>query len=265
MRVTIDARLDYRFPHESDVLLALRARPGRDQYIVSEELSSNGQSLLQGVRSASRNDRRNWMVAEGDVSLRYQATVNVLRPKLSIAGRRVPPRPHLPASVIGFLMPSHYSAGADLESFAWTEFAHLNGGDQVLAMIDWIRSAFTYTPGASNAKTTAADTFACRAGVCRDYAHVLISFCRAVGIPARMVSAYAPGLTPPDFHAVVDVWLDGNWHLVDPTGMAEPEKLVRIICGRDAADISFMTIFGEAELISQSVSACEAPEELEAA
>ncbi|MAN74315.1 MAG: transglutaminase [Henriciella sp.] len=255
MRVTIDAQLDYRFPRECDVLLALRARPGSDQYVAEERLSSTGQSRLLDVRYATQNDRRNWMVAEGEVSIRYTASVEVSRAPLALHGRSVPRRPRLPASVIGYLMPSHYSAGAALENFAWSQFGHLHGGDQVVAMIDWIRNAFTYAPGASNAKTTAADTFASRAGVCRDYSHVLISFCRAVGIPARMVSAYAPGLNPPDFHAVVDVWLDGDWHIVDPTGMAPPEKLVRIICGRDAADISFMTIFGEAELISQSVSA----------
>ena len=260
MRVLIDAVLDYTFPQPADVLLAVRAQRGRDQLIVDEHLSSTGRSRLGDVNGVGATDRRNWMEAEGDVVLRYQAVVEVSRAAQALAGRMVPPLKQMPASVLTYLLPSHYSAGHALESFARSEFGHLQGGDQVLAMADWIRANFDYAPGASHAGTTAADTFDSREGVCRDYAHVLISFCRAVGIPARMVSAYAP-----DFHAVVDVWLDCAWHLVDPTGMSSPEKLVRIIAGRDAADISFMTVFGAADLNSQVVSAFECQRALSAA
>ena len=108
-------------------------------------------------------------------------------------------------------------------------------------------------PGASDATTTATDSFLQRQGVCRDYAHVLITFARAMGVPARMVSVYAPEIQPPDFHAVVEVWLDGAWHLIDPTRLAREEDLVRITFGRDATDISFMTSFGFAQLQNQSV------------
>ncbi|HST36730.1 MAG TPA: transglutaminase-like domain-containing protein, partial [Allosphingosinicella sp.] len=105
----------------------------------------------------------------------------------------------------------------------------------------------------SNTETTAAHAFVSRQGVCRDYAHLLASFARAASIPARLVSAYAWQLTPPDFHAVVEVWLDGAWQLADPTGLAPIEGLARIAVGRDATDIAFMTIFGEAQMRSQSV------------
>ena len=97
MRVTIDAQLDYRFPRECDVLLALRARPGSDQYVAEERLSSTGQSRLLDVRYATQNDRRNWMVAEGEVSIRYTASVEVSRAPLALHGRSVPRRPRLPA------------------------------------------------------------------------------------------------------------------------------------------------------------------------
>lgn len=265
MRVLIDAVLDYTFPQPADVLLAVRAQRGRDQFIVDEHLSSTGRSRLGDITGGGALDRRNWMEADGDVALRYQAVVEVSRGSQSLSGRVVPPLKQIPASVLTYLMPSHYSAGQTLEMFALNEFGHLRGGDQVLAMSEWLRNNFRYTPGASHAGTTAADTFNSREGVCRDYAHVLISFCRAVGIPARMVSAYSPGLNPPDFHAVVDVWLDSSWYLVDPTGMSSPEKLVRIIAGRDAADISFMTVFGAAELNNQYVSVYECQQALSAA
>ena len=76
---------------------------------------------------------------------------------------------------------------------------------------------------------------------------------RSVGIPARIVSAYAPEVTPQDFHALTEVFLDGAWHMVDPTGMAQVPEVVRIGVGRDAADISFMTSYGFMELKNQSV------------
>ena len=110
-----------------------------------------------------------------------------------------------------------------------------------------------YVPGVSTARTTATDSFVQRQGVCRDYAHLLIALVRAADIPARIVGAYGVGVHPPDFHAVVEVWLDGAWHLVDPTGLSSPDCLVRICVGRDAIDIGFLTIFGTADLVEQRV------------
>ena len=80
--------------------------------------------------------------------------------------------------------------------------------------------------------------------MCRDYAHLLVALARAGGIPARCVSAYAPGVDPPDFHAVAELWLDGDWRLVDATRMATCGDIARVCVGRDATDIAFMTVFG---------------------
>ena len=90
--------------------------------------------------------------------------------------------------------------------------------------------------------------------MCRDFAHLTVALCRAGGIPARCVSAYAPGVDPPDFHAVAELWLDGGWHLVDATGMSRCGDIARVAVGRDATDIAFLTIFGSATLIEQRVS-----------
>jgi transglutaminase-like putative cysteine protease len=121
-------------------------------------------------------------------------------------------------------------------------------------MADWIHDHVDYVFGSSDGTTTAGDSFIRRQGVCRDFAHLLITFARAAGIPARMVSAYAWRLDPPDFHAVVELWLEDAWHLVDPTRLAPIDGIVRIAVGRDATDISFMTIFGAAEMKSQSIT-----------
>ncbi|MGB5077235.1 MAG: transglutaminase family protein, partial [Sphingorhabdus sp.] len=142
--------------------------------------------------------------------------------------------------------------------FVTTRFNAATKGDQVLQMAEWIHDNVEYAPGFSAIGSTATDTFISRRGVCRDFAHLLIAFARAADVPARMVSAYGLGIDPPDFHAVVEVYLEGRWHLVDATRLAPEQHLARIAVGRDATDISFMTIFGTANLIAQTVMVSEA-------
>ena len=80
--------------------------------------------------------------------------------------------------------------------------------------------------------------------MCRDYAHLTITLLRALEIPARLVAVYAPGLSPMDFHAVVEADVDGTWCVVDATRLAPTSSLVRICSGRDAADTAFLSLFG---------------------
>ena len=92
--------------------------------------------------------------------------------------------------------------------------------------------------------------------MCRDFAHLTVALCRAVGVPARFVSVYAPGVSPMDFHAVAEVATEGRWEVVDATQLAPRPTLVRIATGRDAADTAFATTTdGSAELISYGVTA----------
>jgi transglutaminase-like putative cysteine protease len=121
-------------------------------------------------------------------------------------------------------------------------------------MRDWVAAHLSYEPGASNAETTAVDTFLDRKGVCRDYAHLMIALARAADIPARIASVYAPGVNPPDFHAVAEVFLGGAWHLVDATGMGAAHDMAIIGIGRDIGDVAFLTAFGPFEMNSQTVS-----------
>lgn len=82
----------------------------------------------------------------------------------------------------------------------------------------------------------------------RDYAHLGIALCRSLGIPARSVSSYAYGLTPADFHAHFEAFLGGHWILLDPSRLSPQSSFIRIGHGRDAADTSFATIFGNATM-----------------
>ena len=131
---------------------------------------------------------------------------------------------------------------ADLRRRAGPATGRLN------AICNWIHDNVDYVGGISDEMTSAFDTATQRAGVCRDFAHLAIAMCRALGIPARYVSAYAHRLDPPDFHAVIEAYLQGpsgmGWYLFDPTRKAAPDGLVRIGIGRDAAEVAFATPFG---------------------
>ena len=254
MRLQIDATLAYTLPAPADVLLSLEAITMGDQQVVSDLLTVSGVGPLTPIPGEESLGRRTWMQGNGPFLATYTATVDVNRAPPELAGKPAAPRAAVPGLVVPYLWPSRYCEADRFEAFVRREFSGSRGGDQVQAMADWIFDHVDYRAGTSDADTTAADTFVQRCGVCRDFAHLMTSFSRAAGIPARAVSAYALDLRPQDFHAVVEVWLEDGWHIVDATRLARPEGIVRIAVGRDATDISFMTIFGTAELQSQQVT-----------
>ncbi len=154
----------------------------------------------------------------------------------------------LPLDIMPFLLPSRYVPSDRLAAFADREFGQMDKGHRrVTAVCNWIYDNIEYRRGASDETTTADESLLQRAGVCRDFAHIGISFCRALGIPARFVSCYAYGLQPSDFHAVFEAYLSGRWWLFDATRQANLDGLVRIGVGRDAAEIAFASPFGEME------------------
>jgi len=253
MRVAIEAMLDYTMAQPVDVLLAIEVAEMIDQAIVEDRLTISGVDALRPVPGDDMIGRRTWMNAQGHFHAQYRATVDIDRVTGPLTGLGIALRRELPAGVIPYLWPSRYCESDRFEAFVRREFPNLQGGDQVQAMADWIHDHLDYCAGTSDVSTTAADTFVQRQGVCRDFAHLMASFARAAGIPARLVSAYALDLQPPDFHAVVEVWLEDGWRIVDATKLADPAGIVRIGVGRDATDIAFMTVFGSTTLNQQTV------------
>ena len=194
----------------------------------------------------------------GEVSLTYEATVENGRLQGLPANVSQHDWGDLPAEALIYLSPSRYCPSDQFGRFVTREFGDTAGGARVLAILNWITENVDYEHGVSDTETTAARTFIDRAGVCRDFTHLGMTLCRASGIPARAVSAFAHQLSPPDFHAIFEVWLDNGWWLVDPTGLAPVEGLVRIACGRDAADIAFLTTQERCQMVRQSVTVAEA-------
>ena len=254
MRLQIEAVLDYWMESEVDVLLSIEAAPMDDQRIVEDMLTIDRSGPLNPIPCEEGIGRRTWLCAEGAFHAEYHATVDVERTTTPIEGLAISPRRHLPAFAVPFLWPSRYCESDRFEILVEREFGGIEGGAKAVAMADWLHDHMEYRLGSSDGRTSATDSFISRQGVCRDYAHLMASFARAAGIPARLVSAYAWQLDPPDFHAVVELWLDGAWRLIDATKLAPIEGLVRIAVGRDATDIAFMTVFGSCTLNEQRVT-----------
>lgn len=253
MRIEIDVVLDYDLPEPHDVLLQLEVAQMADQRIIGDKLTVHSPEKLRPVEGNESVGQRTWAAGVGQFHAHYEAIVDIERFVVPIDGLEAADPRDLPALVVPYILPSRYCESDRFEAFVGQEFSSLQGGAKIAAMRDWIAGHLRYVSGASTADTTASDTFVQRQGVCRDYAHLLATFARAATIPARVVSAYAPDVTPPDFHAVVEVWLGDSWHLIDATGMADPHEIVRIAVGRDATDIAFMTVFGTAMFRNQVV------------
>jgi len=155
-----------------------------------------------------------------------------------------------------YIRPSRYCESDRLGPLARAEFAGLAGADLLAGVSSWVGTNIAYVTGSSRPIDGAVATLLGREGVCRDFAHLTAALLRANNVAARVVSVYAPGLYPMDFHTVTEACIDGAWYVVDPTCLAPRSSLVRIATGSDASDIAFLTTLrGVVELHYMSVTA----------
>ena len=261
MPIEISTQFSFHLAQPTDVLLQFEAAAIPEQDILESHSRLTEAKDQARVPAQDAIGERIWLHAEGDYEVEYTARVEVNR-MLADIEQLARLEPHdLPGEAVEYLFDSRYCPADRFQSFVADEFAGSDGGARIVAIRDWVASHLTYPPGSSATNTTALDTFVERHGICRDYAHLVVTLARASTIPARFVSGYAPGVQPPDFHAVAEVFLadptvpgGGAWHLVDATGMADPPELVKIGVGRDAADVAFMTVFGQAEFRDKTIA-----------
>jgi len=250
-RVQIDYRVElhYDITGSSDFIFLIHPARTPQQEVLSESLT-----LTPPVENSLDTDE-----VTGNRLLKLQAQPGMLDVALEA---RIEVRHHmaeparveavapaaLPASTLRYLMASRYCQTDQLQQRAWDMFGHLpRGYAQVQAVADWVRDNIEFRVGTSDPGTSAVDTLQRRVGVCRDFAHLTIAFCRSLNYPARFTTGVdygaAEALGPPDFHAYAEVYLD-RWYLFDSTGISPTTGLIRIATGQDAADVSFATIFG---------------------
>lgn len=261
MTIAIESRFAFRAVQPTDVLLQFEAAAIPEQTLRNVRTELSDAPHIARVAAHDGIGERIWVCAQGTFTVVHRAEVDLsriiteLEPLHQLAAHR------LPGEAVQYLLDSRYCPADRFQTFVSDQFGSLRGGAAATAMCGWIAEHLQYTPGASGTNTTALDSFVERRGVCRDYAHVLVTFARAAGIPARYVSCYAPRVTPQDFHAVAELFLadhttpgGGAWHLFDATGMARADEIVKIGVGRDAADVSFLTSFGPTEFLSKTIS-----------
>lgn len=261
MTIAIETRFDFTLDLPTDVLLQFEVAAIPEQRMLSCETRLSESEHCARVAAQDGIGERIWVRAQGRFEVCYSAEVAVERMTAELGSlRRMQPH-ELPGEAVQYLFDSRYCAADRFQSFVGAEFGNSDGGERIEAMRAWIADNFRYEPGSSTSTTTALDSFIERRGICRDYAHVMITLARASTIPARYVCCYAPDVDPQDFHAIAEVFLEdkttpggGAWHIVDPTGMARAEEAVKIGVGRDAADVSFLTSFGIADFGGKQVS-----------
>lgn len=191
-------------------------------------------------------------IAEGPSRITYEATVTVTDPE-DRTELDVPETPvaELPDDVLLYTMPSRFCLPDELGHEAWQRFGHLEPGwSRVQAIVDMVHHHLEFDHTSSNPWTTSKDVFVAQQGVCRDYAHLAITFCRALNIPARYVFGYIPAIGPGaiheemDFAAWFEVWMDGRWHTFDARNNTPRTGRVVVGRGRDAVDVALITSFG---------------------
>ncbi|XAS62978.1 transglutaminase-like domain-containing protein [Pseudarthrobacter sp. So.54] len=250
MERSVAARMGFKTVAGTKVALAVSVarNSGYSSFVETLSVTSGGDDVPVTELSDHHGGRFHYMqfADPADVLVEYTATV---------AGAAVPEEPGL-MELIRYVRPSRYAESDRLLPTAYAEFGALQGAELVLAVRHWVFNELRYISGSSRGTDGAVETLLHRRGVCRDYAHLAIALLRARNIPARLAAVYAPGLSPMDFHAVAEAHINGTWQVIDPTGLAPRDSLLRITTGRDSSDTAFLsTVAGSLSLTHLTVTA----------
>ena len=218
--------------------LAFRVAVARDRVSERLEVTHAGVPATDVCELVDAAGTRTHVLSRGPgrLELSYAARV----------GQGRDPAPATTGDLLEATRPSRYAESDRLVGVAATEFGDLRGPALALAVRDWVHRRLVYVTGSSRPTDGAVETLLTGAGVCRDYAHLVAALLRALDVPARVASVYAPGLSPMDFHAVAEAYIDGGWQVVDATARAPRSSLVRIATGQDASETAFLSQHGAA-------------------
>ncbi|MET3665221.1 transglutaminase family protein [Caulobacter sp. 1776] len=255
MDLEIGCRLRFDVREPTTFVLAIQVADGAGQALRDERIDlPDGVEAEFFVDAFAANRFIRFLAQTGFLDFGYQARVRketVVDHRRFIADASVR---DLPLNVLPYLAPSRYCQSDRLEAFARQTFGRQPGGlGTAQAIADWIGDHIAYEAGSSYGHTSALDTLIDRKGVCRDFAHLGVALARALDMPTRFVACYALDLEPADFHAVFEVFLDGAWRTFDATRKVSITGLVPIAFGRDAADVPFVSTFGDARFVEMTV------------
>jgi transglutaminase-like putative cysteine protease len=261
LALTVGCKFGLDSVQPSAAIMQVAPRPQPGVSIRSEQWETSSEH--RGYIDHYGNRCERFELATGGSHVAYEAQLLLTRPADLIE----PDAPEIPVAslpdeVLSFVMPSRFCLPDELGHEAWQRFGDLAPGwGRVQAIVDYVHGHLEFVPGASNPWTTAADAYRAGQGVCRDFAHLAITFCRALNIPARYVFGYIPniGVPPPpepmDFAAWFEAYLGGRWHTFDARNNRPRIGRVVVGRGRDAIDVALITSFGPLTLTGFDVRA----------
>lgn len=253
MKFRAGYELKYEFPQPTPVLLMLNIHYTRVSDLVTpDHIVVNPAVPISGYRDSFGNWCSRILAPAGHVIISTDCVVNDTgQPDPVESTARQIPVEELPEKTLVFLLPSRFCDSDRMLDLAWSLFGASEPGlGRVRAICDFTHRHITFGYEHARASRTAYDAYEERFGVCRDYAHLAVAFCRALNIPARYCTGYlgdvgTPRPYPPgDFAAWFEAYLGGRWHMFDPRNNIPRIGRILLARGRDAADVAIATTFG---------------------
>jgi transglutaminase-like putative cysteine protease len=253
MKLRIGYELIYDFPQPTPAILVVNVHSSRAaDMLVNDDLIAEPNTPIAAYHDSFGNLCRRILAPAGLLKLTTHAVINDSgQPDNAgwVAGQD--PVQDLPEDTLMFLMGSRYCETDLLSDTAWQLFGGTTpGGPRVQTICDFVHRHIAFDYQNARATRSAHQVFHERVGVCRDYAHLAIAFCRCMNIPARYCTGYlsdigTPQPYPPgDFAAWLEAWVDGQWRMFDPRNNVPRIGRVLMARGRDASDVAIVTTFG---------------------
>jgi transglutaminase-like putative cysteine protease len=266
MQIRIGFEIAYGCPQATPMLLSLHVHPSRAPDLVKPDTITTDPPLaITDYRDGFGNICSRLVLPPGRTVLTSDAIIRdsgAADPVVPDAAQH--PVPDLPSECLVYLLGSRYCETDRLSDIAWQLFgATPEGWARVQAICDYVHGHIAFTYGQAPATRTAVDSFQERTGVCRDFAHLAITFCRCMNIPARYVTGYLGDIgvpadsMPMDFSAWFEAWLGGQWRTFDARNNVPRIGRVTMATGRDAADVAISNSFGMTDLVGFHVWADE--------
>lgn len=262
MKIHVGCDLELECAAATPLLLLVHVHGSREAHLQGPEtLRLSPAASTEVLRDGQANRCCRLLAPAGVTRIHFGACVHDSgRPDPVAPGARQVPLAELPIELYAALNPSRYCDTDRLGPLAWSLFGCTEPGwSRVQAICDWVHDHIRFDYGAASDSMTAQDTLQRGCGVCRDFAHLAISFCRCLNIPARYCTGYLgytgipEGEAPVDFSAWMEVWLDGSWYVFDARHNFPRVGRVLIARGRDASDVPFLRSFGQHRLTSLRV------------
>ncbi len=255
MRIKASCFLDFTCEVPVPTVFMLRPKSGVGQFVVRDDLLVSPHVPMTEFTDTYGNLCQRLVLPAGRFQLRSAVVADCAEAIDVDYGAAWTPITDLPDDILHFLLPSRYCESDKLGDTAREiTQGHNVGYGQVEAIRRWIHGHIRYAYGTTDSSTSAVDVLEAREGVCRDFAHIGISLCRALDIPARMATGYLHQLDPMDLHAWFEAYIGGRWYCFDATQADPKGGRILVAYGRDAADVAFATHFGTVTLEGMQVS-----------